>query len=104
MTTQHHALITQMLEALGTCRIMSSDADGDYTKEVTPRVIQKAISAAREYLAESEAHASPEQRNMTPHELGIMQGALLRSGKKIERSTTPEQRNEGRVTQTTRST
>ena len=46
------ALLRQALEALGTCRIMGADADGNYTKEITPKVIQTAITALRERLGE----------------------------------------------------
>ena len=46
------ALLRQALEALGTCRIMGADADGNYTKEITPKVIQTAITALHERLGE----------------------------------------------------
>ena len=46
------ALLRQALDALGTCRIMGADADGNYTKEITPKVIQTAIAALRERLGE----------------------------------------------------
>ena len=46
------ALLRQALEALGICRIMGADVDGNYTKEITPKVIQTAITALRERLGE----------------------------------------------------
>ena len=46
------ALLRMALEALDTCRIMGADADGNYTKEITPKVIQTAITALRERLGE----------------------------------------------------
>lgn len=35
------------VEALGTCRIMSKDNDGNYTIEVTPKIITSAITQAK---------------------------------------------------------
>ncbi len=40
------------LDALGMCRIMAADSDGNYTKEVTPKVITAAITACQEALVE----------------------------------------------------
>lgn len=39
------------LDALGTCRIMGVDADGNYTREITPKVITKAIASLKEALS-----------------------------------------------------
>ena len=44
------ALLRQALEAMDTCRIMGADVDGNYTKEITPKVIQTAITALNERL------------------------------------------------------
>ena len=40
-------------DALSRNRIMAADSDGNYTREVTPRVITAAIAAGQQYLKEN---------------------------------------------------
>ena len=46
-------VVEQLVEALSRNRIMAADADGNYTKEVTPRIITAAIVAGQKYLKEN---------------------------------------------------
>lgn len=44
------AALKVCVEALGTCRIMSKDNDGNYTIEATPKIITSAIKQAKDSL------------------------------------------------------
>lgn len=44
------AALEACVDALGTCRIMSKDNDGNYTIEVTPKIITSAIKQAKDSL------------------------------------------------------
>jgi len=46
-------VVREMVEALSRNRIMAADSDGNYTKEVTPRIITDAIAAGQQYLKEN---------------------------------------------------
>lgn len=46
-------VVRKMVEALSRNRIMAADSDGNYTKEVTPRIITDAIAAGQQYLKEN---------------------------------------------------
>jgi hypothetical protein len=47
-------VMKQALEALNTCRVMGADDDGNYTKEITPKVITSAITALRQAIEQAE--------------------------------------------------
>lgn len=42
------------LDALGTCRVMAADKHGNYTREVTPKVVLTAIAALKAALEQEE--------------------------------------------------
>jgi hypothetical protein len=44
------ALMREALDALGTCRIMAQDIAGNYTREVTPKVVVDAVVKLRARL------------------------------------------------------
>ena len=46
-------VVEQLVGALSCNRIMAADSDGNYTKEVTPRIITAAIAAGQQYLKEN---------------------------------------------------
>ena len=46
-------VVEQLVGALSCNRIMAADSDGNYTKEVTPRIITDAIAAGQQYLKEN---------------------------------------------------
>ena len=46
-------VVEQLVGALSRNRIMAADSDGNYTREVTPRVITAAIAAGQKYLKEN---------------------------------------------------
>ena len=46
-------VVEQLVGALSCNRIMAADSDGNYTKEVTPRIITAAIAAGQKYLKEN---------------------------------------------------
>lgn len=48
------ATLEQMVGALEINRVMSTDSDGNYTIEVTPKIIKEAITAGRAALAGAE--------------------------------------------------
>lgn len=46
-------VVEQLVEALSRNRIMAADSDGNYTLEVTPRVITAAIAAGQKFIKEN---------------------------------------------------
>jgi len=46
-------VVEQLVEALSRNRIMAADSDGNYTREVTPRVITAAIAAGQKFIKEN---------------------------------------------------
>ena len=59
MTTQTEAL-KLALEALNTNRVMAKDSEGNYTREITPKLIVEAIAAIKAAL-EAQRMAQPEK-------------------------------------------
>lgn len=51
------ALVEQLVEALATCRVMGVDGAGNYTKEITPRVIQEALTSGQAALSNAPSTA-----------------------------------------------
>ena len=48
-------VVEQLVGALSCNRIMAADSDGNYTKEVTPRIITAAIAAGQKFIKENGA-------------------------------------------------
>ena len=46
-------VVEQLVGALSCNRIMAADSDGNYTKEVTPRIITAAIAAGQKFIKEN---------------------------------------------------
>ena len=46
-------VVEQLVGALSRNRIMAADSDGNYTREVTPRVITAAIAAGQKFIKEN---------------------------------------------------
>lgn len=57
MSTNLLSVIEQLVGALETCRIMSADDQGNYTKEVTPKIIQAALAAGKQALEKSQGES-----------------------------------------------
>lgn len=62
MTTIHKAL-EQALGALEINRVIAKDADGNYTREVTPKIILDALTEGRKALAEQAPIIQTDQRD-----------------------------------------
>ena len=46
-------VVEHLVAVLSCNRIMAADSDGNYTKEVTPRIITDAIAAGQKFIKES---------------------------------------------------
>jgi hypothetical protein len=77
--TTHKEALTLALEALNTNRVMTKDSEGNYTREITPKLIVKAITAIKEALAQ------PEQPKVRTGDC-LLVGVYASEGHKIQKA------------------
>lgn len=81
--TTHKEALTLALEALNTNRVMAKDSEGNYTREITPKLIVEAITAIKKTLAQ------PEQPKVRTGDC-LLVGVCASEGHKIQKAQ-PEQ-------------